>query len=54
MVVVAILGVSGTLVTLILERQREFEMLRLIGADRRQVRRIVIGEAVLIGAVSQP
>ena len=52
-IVVAILGVSGTLVTLILEREREFEMLRLIGADRRQVRRIVIGEAVLLGAVSQ-
>jgi putative ABC transport system permease protein len=40
-------------VTLILEREREFSILRLVGADRRQVRRMVVGEAVLIGAVSQ-
>lgn len=52
-IVVAILGVSGTLVTLILEREREFTILRLIGTGRRQIRRIVIGEAVLIGAISQ-
>ena len=28
-------------------------MLRLIGTGRRQIRRMVVGEAVLIGAVSQ-
>ena len=50
---VAILGVSGTLLTLILEREREFTILRLIGTGRRQIRRIVVGEAVLISAVSQ-
>ena len=34
-IVVAILGVSGTLLTLILEREREFAMLRLVGTGPR-------------------
>ncbi|MEP6914649.1 MAG: ABC transporter permease [Acidobacteriota bacterium] len=52
-IAVAILGVSGTLLTLILEREREFRILRLVGTARRQVLRMVVGEAVLIGAISQ-
>ncbi len=39
--------------TLVLERRRELSLLRLTGADRRQVRRMVVIEAALIGAVSQ-
>jgi putative ABC transport system permease protein len=50
---VAILGVASTLLTLILERKRELAMLRLIGADRRQVRKLVMIEAALLGGVSQ-
>jgi len=50
---VAILGVATTLLTLILERKREIAMLRLVGADRRQVRKMVIIEAGLMGLVSQ-
>ncbi len=52
-IVVAMLGVAGTLLTLVLELRRELSLLRLTGADRRQVRRMVIIEAALIGAVSQ-
>ena len=52
-IIVAILGVSGTLLTLILERERDLTILRLIGTGRRQIRRMVVGEAVLIGAISQ-
>lgn len=52
-ILVAILGVSGTLLTLILERERDLTILRLIGTGRDQIRRMVVGEAVLIGAVSQ-
>jgi putative ABC transport system permease protein len=52
-IAVAMLGVAGTLLTLVLERRRELSLLRLTGADRRQVGRIVIIEAALIGAVSQ-
>ncbi len=50
---VAMLGVAGTLLTLVLERSGEFALLRLIGADRRQVRRMIVIEAGLIGLVSQ-
>lgn len=50
---VAILGVATTLLTLILERKREIAVLRLVGADRRQVRKMVVIEAGLMGAVSQ-
>ena len=52
-IAVAMLGVAGTLLTLVLERRRELSLLRLAGANRRQVRRMVIIEAALIGAVSQ-
>ncbi len=52
-IVVAMLGVAGTLLTLVLERRRELSLLRLTGADRRQVRRMVIIEAALIGGISQ-
>jgi putative ABC transport system permease protein len=50
---VAILGVASTLLTLILERRRELAVLRLVGADRRQVRKMVVIEAALMGGVSQ-
>ncbi len=52
-IVVAMLGVAGTLLTLVIERAREFTIVRLVGADRRQVRRMVVIEAALIGAMSQ-
>ena len=39
--------------TLVLERERELTILRLVGTGRRQIRRMVVGEAVVIGAVSQ-
>ena len=52
-VFVAILGIVGTLVTLIIDRERKLVLLRLIGASRRTVRRMVIAEAVLIGIGSQ-
>ena len=52
-ILVAILGVAGTLVTLVLERRRDLSVLRLVGASRMQVRRVVVIEAVLLGVVSQ-
>jgi putative ABC transport system permease protein len=52
-VFVAMLGVAGTLLTLVIERTRDLSLLRSIGADRRQVRRMVVIEAGLIGAISQ-
>lgn len=52
-ILVAIMGVASTLLTLILERKREIVMLRLIGADQKQIRKMVIIEAALMGGVSQ-
>jgi putative ABC transport system permease protein len=50
---VSILGIASALLTLILERAREFAILRMVGADRGQVRRMVVAEALMLGAVSQ-
>lgn len=52
-IVVAALGVISTLITLILERQREFALLSILGATRNQIRRMVVIEALLIGSTSQ-
>jgi putative ABC transport system permease protein len=48
---VAMLGITNTMAALILERRRELAMLRFVGAARRQIRRIVVIEAGLIGAL---
>lgn len=50
---VAIAGVASTLLTLVIERRREIAMLRLVGADRRQIRKMVVVEAAILGGVSQ-
>jgi putative ABC transport system permease protein len=50
---VAILGVASTLLTLILERSREIAILRWVGASQRQVRKMVVIEALLLGSASQ-
>ena len=52
-IVVAILGVAATLLTLVLERRRELAVLRLVGAGRPVIRRMVVIEAAMIGLVSQ-
>jgi len=50
-VFVAILGIVNTLVTAVLERQRELATLRAIGASREQVERLVQWEAVYLGLI---
>ena len=52
-VFVAGVGVASTLATLILDRRGELGLLNLVGASRGQIRRVVLWEAVLIGAASQ-
>lgn len=52
-IIVAGLGVISTLITLILERKNELAVLTLLGASRAQVRRMIVIEALLIGAVSE-
>jgi len=52
-ILVAIFGVTGTLVTLIIERRRELALLRLVGADLRQIRRMIVLESSFLGVVGQ-
>jgi putative ABC transport system permease protein len=52
-IIVAGLGVISTLITLILERRGEISVLGFLGATRRQIRRMVVIESLLIGGVSQ-
>jgi len=52
-IIVALLGIVGTLMTLVIERRRELGILRAVGASRGQVRAMVVAEAVLLGTISQ-
>ena len=49
---VSLFGVAATLLALALERRRPLAMLRLLGAERRRLRRMVVIEALLLGVVS--
>ncbi len=49
--VTAALGVVNTTVMSVAERQRELGLLRAVGATRRQVKRVVVGEAALLGVI---
>ncbi len=51
-IVVSMFGVAATLLTLALERRREMTVLRLVGAEGRHLRRVIMIEAGMIGAVS--
>ena len=51
-VVVAIMGVAGALLALVIDRRREFAVLRFLGAARGQVRRLVLFEAGILGLLA--
>ena len=51
-VIVAVLGVSLTLTTLVTEREREIGILRAIGGSAGQVRRTFLAESALIGLLA--
>ena len=51
-VIVAILGVSLTLTTLVTEREREIGIMRAIGGSSGQVRRALVAESALIGLLA--
>lgn len=51
-VIVAVLGVSLTLTTLVTEREREIGIMRAIGSSATQVRRAFLAESVLIGLLA--
>jgi putative ABC transport system permease protein len=51
-IVVAMLGAANSLLALVLDRRREFALLRYLGASARQIRGMVLTEAALAGALA--
>ncbi len=51
-VIVAVLGIAGALLAMVIDRAREFALLRFLGAAQPQVRRIILSEAGLLGLLS--
>jgi putative ABC transport system permease protein len=51
-VFVAIMGVGGALLALVIDRRREFGLLGFLGASRPQLRRIILIEAGLLGLLA--
>lgn len=50
--IVAVIGILGTLMSLALERSRELGILRAIGMSRRQLWRLILFEAGLMGGLA--
>jgi len=51
-IVVAMLGTANSLLALVLDRRREIGLIRYLGADNRQIRRMVLTEAGLVGLLA--
>jgi putative ABC transport system permease protein len=51
-VTVAVLGIAGALLALVIDRRREFALLRFLGAAQGQIRRIILCEAGLLGLLA--
>jgi putative ABC transport system permease protein len=51
-VLVAVIGVAGALLALVIDRRREFGLLRFLGASTGQIRKWIMVEAGLIGLLA--
>jgi len=51
-IVVAMLGAANSLLAMVLDRRREFGMLRYLGAAPRQIRRMILLEAGFLGVAA--
>lgn len=51
-VLVAVGGIAGALVSIVIDRRREFAVLRFLGATARQIRGLILVEAGLIGILA--
>ncbi len=49
---VAIMGVAGALLALVIDRRREFGLLRFLGGAGGQLRRVILFEAGLLGLLA--
>ena len=51
-VFVAVMGIAGALLAIVIDRRREFGLIRCLGAERAQVRKIILCEAGLLGLLA--
>ncbi|MGB2627856.1 MAG: FtsX-like permease family protein [Candidatus Acidiferrum sp.] len=51
-VFVAVIGIAGALLSLVIDRRRELGLLRFLGASSAQVRKLILVEAGLIGLLA--
>jgi putative ABC transport system permease protein len=51
-VLIAVMGVAGALLALVIDRRRELGLLRFLGATSGQIRKLIVVEAGLIGFVA--
>jgi putative ABC transport system permease protein len=51
-IVVAVMGVAGALLALVIDRRRELGLLRFLGSSRNQIRKLIVVEAGLLGLLA--
>jgi len=51
-IVVAVLGMAGALLALVIDRKREFSVLRFLGASSPQIKKLILVESGLLGMLS--
>ncbi len=51
-VVVAVMGIAGALLALVIDRRRELGLLRFLGASSHQIRKLILVEAGLLGLLA--
>ena len=51
-VIVAVMGIAGALIALVIDRRRELGLLRFLGASSSQIRKMILVEAGLIGLLA--
>jgi putative ABC transport system permease protein len=51
-ILVAIGGISGALISIVMDRRREFGVLRFLGGTSAQIRKLILVEAGLIGILA--
>jgi putative ABC transport system permease protein len=51
-IVVAVMGIAGALIALVIDRRHEFGLLRFLGASSGQLRKLILVEAGLLGLLA--
>ncbi len=51
-IVIAVMGVAGALLALVIDRRRELGLLRFLGASKNQIRKLIVVEAALLGLLA--